>query len=96
MPEVSFRGGLMRAETARLRTILRNSKVQLKSKLQLIQAYILSKGTFQCSTWPGLGVAAFSRFHKAILGMSRDATGNYFVPGSANDLFCDDDRLEPR
>ena len=59
--------------------------------MHVIQAYLLSKGTFQCSTWPGLSVSQYSRFHGCIMGMYRDAAGKYYVPGSCNRLFNDDD-----
>ena len=49
--EVAFRGGLMRAESAKLRTILRNSSLFFYKKVHAIQAFLLSKGTVQCSTW---------------------------------------------
>ncbi len=57
--EVSFRCGLMSAETSKLRTILRNSELNMYKNIHLIQAYLLSKGTFQCSIWAALSVAFY-------------------------------------
>ncbi len=89
--EVSFRCGLMRAETSKLRTILRNSELNFYKKIRLIQAYLLSKGTFQCSTWAALSAAFYRRFHGCILGMYRDALGTYHTPMCVNDMYNDDD-----
>ncbi len=89
--EVVYRCGLMRAETAKLRTILRNSKLEFSKKIHLIQAYLLSKGAFQCSTWAALSATFYRRFHGCILGMYRDALGVFYTPGAVNDLFSDED-----
>ncbi len=69
--EVSFRCGLMRAETSKLRAMLRNSELNLYKKIHLFQAYLLSKGAFQCSTWAGLSAVFYRRLHGCILGMYR-------------------------
>ncbi len=89
--ELAYRCGLMRAETSKLRSILRNSELIFYKKIRLIQAYLLSKGTFQCSTWAALSSSFYRRFHGCILGMYRDALGDYHTPCSVNDMFSDDD-----
>ncbi len=89
--ELAHRCGLMRAETCKLRSILRNSELCFYKKNHLIQAYLLSKGTFQCSTWAALSAAFYRRFHGCILGMYRDALGDYHTPFSVNSMFSDDD-----
>ncbi len=81
----------MCAETAKLRTILRKFKLFVYKKINLIQAFLLSEGTFQCSTWPCLSAAFYRRFHGCVMGMYRDALGAYYVPKSINDMFSDDD-----
>ncbi len=80
----------MRAETSKLRTILRNSELSFYKKIHLIQAYLLSKGTFQCSTWAALSAAFFRRFHGCILGMYRDALGTH-TPTYVSDMYNDDE-----
>ncbi len=89
--ELAFRCGLMRAETCKLRSILRNSELNFYKKINLIQAYLLSKGTFQCSTWAALSKSFYRRFHGCVMGMYRDALGDYHTPCSINDMFSDDD-----
>jgi len=81
----------MRAETAKLRNILRNGDLPLIKKVHLIQGYVLSKGTFQCATWGEVPAAQFRAFHGCIMGMYRDATGSLYVPGSITSLFSDAD-----
>ncbi len=90
--EAAYRCGIMRVETAKFRSLLRNSQLPFLKKNHSIQAYLLSKGTFQCSTWVYLPVIHFKRFHGCILGMYRDAMG-YYSPVGLNDLFSDDDLL---
>ncbi len=87
--ELAFRCGLMRAENCKLRSILRNSELFFYKKISLIQAYLLSKGTFQCSTWAALSAAFYRRFHGCILGMYRDALGEFHTPCSVNNMFND-------
>jgi len=91
--ELAYRCGLMRAETCKLRSILRNSELMFYKKIHLIQAYLLSKGTFQCSTWAALSAVFYRRFHGCILGMYRDALGEFHTPCSVNAMFSDDDIL---
>ncbi len=81
----------MRAETCKLRTILRNSGLICYKKIHLIQAFLLSKGTFQCSTWIALSLVFYRMLYGCILGMYRDALGAHHNPMSVNDMFSDDD-----
>ncbi len=81
----------MRAETSKLRSILRNSELNFYMKSHLIQAYLLSKGTFQCSTWAALSASFYRRFHGNILGMYRDALGAHHTPMCVNSMYDGDD-----
>jgi len=77
--EVTKRNGMMRAETSRLcKAILRVPEIQVPKKIRVVQTYVLTKGTFQCGTWPGLPDSQDKRFHSCILGIYRNACGNYF------------------
>ena len=53
--------------------------------------FLLSKGTFQCSTWASLNAPMRRRFHGAVMGMYRDALGEFHSPKHVNQLFSDDD-----
>ncbi len=85
--EVACRCGILRAETAKFRALLRNSQLPFVKENLLIQAYLLSKGTFQCSTWVDLLVMHCKRFHGCIMGMYWDAMGGDCCPLGLNDLF---------
>ena len=81
--ELSKRVGRMRCESQSLaKNMLRVKSIPLKGKVSVMQAYVLSRGTFQCGTWPALNSVQYKRFHSCILKIYRDASGNYFKCGS--------------
>ena len=57
---------------------------------------MLSKDTFQCGTWPDLPDPQYKRFHSCLLGIYRNASGNYYRKPGHEDfdvaaMFNDDD-----
>ena len=81
--ELSKCVGMMRCESQSLaKNVLRVKSIPLKGKVSVMQAYVLSRGTFQCGTWPVLNSVQYKRFHSCILKIYRDASGNYFKGGS--------------
>ena len=95
--EVTKRTGMMRSECARLcKAILRVPEIPVPKKIRVVQTYVLTKGTFQCGTWPMLPDTQYKRFHSSILGIYRNACGNYYKSLRGGDidvasLFNDDD-----
>jgi len=96
--EVSKRCGMMRSESRSLSAnILKAESIALQQKVLVMQAYILTKGTFQCGAWPALPDVQYKRFHKCILDIYRDACGCKNFPAEGDDsidvaaLFSDDD-----
>ena len=94
--EVTKRNGMMSAETARLcKSILRVPDIPIPKKIQVIQTYVMTKGTFQCGAWPELPDAQYKRLHSCILRIYRNASGNSFQydTGSLDvaAMFNDDD-----
>ena len=98
--EITKRCGMMRAESRSLCSkILKCSSIPLVKKISVLQAYILSKGTFQCGTWVALPDVQYKRFHKCILDIYRSICGKNYKPGGGNDsehvdvtsMFSDDD-----
>ena len=83
----------MRAETSKMPVLLCNSSSPFRKKIHLIQAYLLSKGTYNCGTWPELLAGQYAKFHGAILGMYRNVAGHFYVPGGVSNLFSDDDLI---
>ena len=91
--EVAYRCGLMRSEMSKMLGLLRNSLLPFQKKIYLIQAYLLSKGTYNCGTWPELPSVQYAKFHGAILGMYRNAAGQFYVPGGISNMMNDDDLI---
>ena len=89
--EVSARSGIMRQETAKMRKLLRNAELPFFKKIHRIQGYLLSKGTYNCGTWPVLFKSLFSKFHGSILGMYRDASGHNCPFKDVVSMFSNDD-----
>jgi len=95
--EVTKRNGMMRAETSRLcKAILQVPQIPVPKKIKVVQVYVLTKGTFQCSAWPDLPDPQYKRFHSCILGIYRRTCGNYFKSSSTMSvdvaaMFNDDD-----
>ena len=98
--EVSKRCGMMRNEARNLsKNVFKQCKIPLNRKILVMQAYILSKGTFQCGTWPMLPDAQYKRFHRCILDIYKTISGNNFKKHGNGDneaisvpaLFNDDD-----
>jgi hypothetical protein len=102
--EVARRNGIMREESRFLcKKFLRVKSISIAHKISAVQAYVFSKGLFQCSTWPRLDDTQYKRFHSNILRIYRDATGTYYKVIPANEsgsseltvdtasLFNDDD-----
>jgi len=90
--EVVFRAQLMRSESQRLRKLLtRRGDMSVEKKVSIIQAYVLSKGIFQASTWPALPNSLYKRFHRSIMDMYRDTTGTFFCAGTSSDMYSDEE-----
>ena len=96
--EITKRCGMMRSESRNLSSkIFKADGITLQHKLMVMQAYILSKGIFQCGTWPELPDFQYKRFHKCILDTYRSVCGgrpHARVNGEAIDvatIFSDDD-----
>ena len=89
--EVAYRGALMRSETSKLSRLLRNMALPSPQKINLIQAYFLSKGPFQCGTWPAMLPSAIAKFSGVIINMYRNAYGKHFVPEEFRNMFSNDD-----
>ena len=54
--------------------------------------YLLTRGVFQCSTWPILNASHLRKLHSTILYMYRKATNNCFKVSDPNgDMFSDED-----
>ena len=88
--EVTKRCGMMKSESVRLcKAVLRISSVPIPKKIKVVQTYVLSKGTFQCGTWPTLPDVQYKRFHSCILGIYRSATGNYYKSSREGHEICD-------
>ena len=95
--EVARRNGMMRAESRNLCSkFMHIRSIPKVKKIHVMQAYIMSKGTFQCGTWPALSDAVYKKFHATILSVYRNATGTYFKfkkkgDGSSDDIEIDGD-----
>ena len=88
--EVTKRCGMMRSESSRLcKAVLRVPSVPVPKKIKVVQTYVLSKGTFQCGTWPMLPDVQYKRFHSCILSIYRNASGNYYKSGQEGHEMCD-------
>ena len=95
--EVVLRCGIMRNESRKLfKDFLKNREVSIDKKILVIQAYIISKGSFQCGTWPCLSDVLYKKFHSSLLSVYRRAVGNYYKKGEWFDvdtLFTDDELI---
>lgn len=99
--EVTKRNAMMRSEARNLcKHALRIGTIPTVKKIGVVQAYMLSKGIFQCGTWPMLPDVLYKRFHTTILNVYRNATGSYFklakdadggVGVDVSSIFNDDD-----
>ena len=76
--EVSKRCGMMRNEARNVEDCFKQCNIPLNRKMLVMQAYILSKGTFQCGTWPMLPDVQYKRFHRCILDTYKVISGNIF------------------
>lgn len=91
MPDVVVRNQLMRQGAKAFSRIFRNNNIPLRTKLIVLKAYLLSGGTYQCSTWPILSKAAYAKFHACIVYLYRMVTGNTFkVITEGGDMFNDE------
>jgi len=92
--EVSMRCGAMRSGSYRLRKcVLKNQSIVLDKRLFILQCYLLTKGTFQCSTWSELPASVYKRFHSCIMSLYRDVCGCYYGNPSGNKMVSDVDML---
>ena len=73
--EVCLRNGIMLSESERLRQkVLKPSNIALSRKINILKAYIFSKGTHNCGTWETLSMHLFRKFHHTIMSCYRDIT----------------------
>ena len=92
--EVTYRTIAMRSGIKLYIHIFNNPKIPLKCKIAIVNIYLLTKGTFQCGTWPILNTTQANKFHATILHIYRRATGNLFKVNSPDgDMFSDIDLL---
>ena len=92
--EVCLRSASMKNETFKLsKNLLGNPNLPLKPQINILQAYILSKGMFQSCTWPTLKPHTYRKFHGAILSMYRSIVGkhNHGDRDKVSEVFTDDD-----
>ena len=74
--EIAVRSTVIKSEATRMKSrILSNRAVNKSRKIALVQAYIWSKGMFQCGSWPNLQVACYKRIHAAIMFVYRIVLG---------------------
>jgi hypothetical protein len=70
------RSTVIKSEATRMKSrILSNRAVNKSRKIAFVQAYIWSKGMFQCGSWPNLQVACYKRIHAAIMFVYRIVLG---------------------
>ena len=68
--EVAYRAAILRADAKTLcKKVLANPSVPVKSKTNLAQAHIFSRGLFQASTWSVLSAMSYKCMHAAIMGV---------------------------
>jgi len=90
--EVTKRIGIMRSDSRALcKRIMKVPSVPLKKKITVMQSFILTRGIFQCGTWPSISDVQYKRLHAAILKIYRDATGNSYKRDTLNPTGCDFD-----
>ena len=88
--EVAVRAAIINAESKSLSgQFLKNMNVPFKSKTTVIQAYVLSKGAYNCGTWPLLNTSQYKKFHTAFMNLYRRASGNTYGSGE----MCDDNEV---
>ena len=90
--EVTYRSVSMRHAMKSYQHIFSNPRVPLNTKLIVVKVYLLTRGSFQCGTWPILDSTQANRFHATVLHIYRRATGNTFkVNDASGDMFSDAD-----
>jgi len=73
--EVAVRSAYIIKGAKKFSAIFKNPRVPVQRKINIAKAHILTGGSYQCNTWPELGVRSFLKFHHAILAVYRMATG---------------------
>ena len=73
--------------------ILKNPFVPVSVKINIIRIYLITVGTFQCSTWPTLTKAQVGKFQTAILHVYRVATNQAFNPSKPQQRILSDVEL---
>ena len=82
----------MRSASVNLRRkVLSNRSFPIGKRLLMLQVYIFTKGTFQCSTWPNLSKTCMTRFHHCIMSLYRSLCGKQNV--GVDQHMSDDDIL---
>ena len=92
--EVAFRMALMRADVHKLRKVMNQPLLPVTRKLSIATAYLLTKGTYNVSTWPELTAFTMSKFHTGIMRIYRAATSNLYIPGGERVVLSDDAILD--
>ena len=88
--EVVARCAIIHVAVKRFWRLFRNPHVKTHIKIAAVRLYLITKGTFQCCTWPTLSVSLDKRFHSTILNTFRKAVGQQFsVVGDKGDMFSD-------
>jgi len=76
--EVVSRSGMMKTDCrTNFRKVFKINGLQIHKKLYYARCYIMSKGTYQCSTWPQLNQQVFQKFHSAVMYVYRAATNKF-------------------
>jgi len=92
--ELSARCAVMRSAFASMRRhIFRNPSIVIRNKLIILQVYIMTKGTFQCSVWPEMSTSLMKRFSACIMSMYREVTGNTYDKSNLKPMLSDIDML---
>lgn len=98
--EVTKRTGIIRSDSKALcKKVLKIPQIPTTNKTNVIQTFVLTRGIFQCGTWPELADVQYKSFHGSMSKLYTDATGNFFGYKSKDDdgefdvtsMFNDDD-----
>ena len=77
--EVTTRACVLGKQAYKLSNIFfNNPKVAVAHKVSICKMFFLTKGCFQCGTWPSLSANILSKFSSAIMKLYRIATNNVY------------------
>jgi hypothetical protein len=76
--EVATRVAILGTVASRLRKIIKNNAVPLKTKINIVIIYMFSKGLYNSGTWPKLSTALYNKLHHAVIRIYRSIAGFNF------------------